>query len=156
MTGRTEDIRSQVHALWKQAVVQVGGVTGHVAKAVAERLGTDREDLVRRRNRLLNRLSAESGRLAGQRAVPLPGVVKQALGRVHDVLEHIAIDADSVSAYESVGEVARAPEAPVHEAAAPRSRRRRAGSGDGQGKSTPRRSRGKRRRSGNGEHPAGS
>jgi hypothetical protein len=148
MTGRTEDIRTQVQSLWKQAVVQVGGVTGHVAKAVADRLGTDRSDLIRRRNRLLSRLSIESGRLADQRTVPLPGVVKHALGRVHEVLEHIAIDDDdsmqTAAASDASEPLAREARSDAESSAIPRS-----------GKSTPRRSR-KRRRPNNGEHPAGS
>ena len=155
MTGRTEDIRTQVQSLWKQAVVQVGGVTGHVAKAVADRLGTDRGDLMRRRNQLLSRLSVESGRLADQRAVPLPGVVKHALGRVHDVLGHIAVEDDDSTQDAGVGGAPepRGAHSEAERSAAPG--RQRAEGSEGQSRSTPRRSR-KRRRPNNGEHPAGS
>jgi hypothetical protein len=136
MTGRTEDIRSQVNGLLKQAVVQVEGMAGPLTRAVVERLDLDPEKLVLQRNKWLGRLGAESARWAEQDALPLPQVVKNALGHVHAVCDALVDDGAHTSEHHAEATVEAATSAP--RSSAPKSRRKASDSGKTTGKRPPR------------------
>lgn len=112
MTGRTEEIRQQVNGLLKQAVGQVEGVARPWARTVAEKLDLDRDKLVSQRNKWLDLLSVQSARLAEQDAVPLPRVVKDALGRVHDVIGAFVEDGSDHAATTTEAAATEAPSKP--------------------------------------------
>lgn len=84
MSDRSEQIVSQVQALWRGALGQVGDVTGQVVRVVSERIEHERG---RPENGWLDRALRQGARMADGDVMPLPTPVKKTLTRIYHAID---------------------------------------------------------------------
>jgi hypothetical protein len=101
MSDKSEQIASQVHALWRGAIGRVNDVTGQVVRVVAQRIEQEKGRLP---EGWLDRALKEGARLAEGETFPLPSPVRQALSRAHRAIEtRMAPQSTSSQTTDSVG-----------------------------------------------------
>jgi len=88
MVTRSDDFRNQVNDLWKQAIDQLEDVKNVVMRA-QDRIETDIHKLRLERDNLLKKLGEQTYKLANQGKVPMPGVVKQTVERLNEVIDNM-------------------------------------------------------------------
>ena len=86
MARRSDDFRKQVNEIWKQAIDQLEDVKDAVMRA-QDRIETDIHKLRIERDNLLKKLGEQTYKLANQGKVPMPGVVKQTVDRLNEVID---------------------------------------------------------------------
>ena len=83
---KRDDFRKQINEVWKQAMSQLEDVKKTVLKST-DRVEAELERLRLERDKLLKKLGEQTYKLANQGKVPLPGLVKQTVERLNDVID---------------------------------------------------------------------
>jgi hypothetical protein len=81
-----DDFRKQINEVWKQAINQLEDVKDVVLKS-GDRMEAEVERLRLERDKLLKKLGEQTHKLANQGKLPMPGVVKQTVDRLNEVID---------------------------------------------------------------------
>ncbi len=85
-TKKSEDFRKQINEVWKQAINQLEDVKEAVLKS-GDRVEAEVERLRLERDKLLKKLGEQTYKLANQGKLPMPGIVKQTVDRLNEVID---------------------------------------------------------------------
>jgi hypothetical protein len=85
--NKRDDFRKQINEVWKQAIGQLEDVKDAVLKSGNNRVEAEVERLRLERDKLLRKLGEQTYKLANQGKLPMPGLVKQTVDRLNDVID---------------------------------------------------------------------
>lgn len=88
MANVTDDFRKEVNKLWSHAIDQLEEIKETVLRTNG-RVEAEVHRLKIERDKLLRRLGEQTLKLANQKTVPLPSVVKRTVQQLNEVLESL-------------------------------------------------------------------
>ena len=83
-----DEFRKEVNKIWSQAIEQLEEIKDTVLRT-NDRVETEIQRLRLERDKLIRRLGEQTLKLANQKTVPLPAVVKRTVEQLNDVLENL-------------------------------------------------------------------